>query len=48
MLGAEECGASAAFVEQLGKWLATLQNQYAPFVCEETGVLDWMDESPPP
>lgn len=46
MCAAEECGASAAFQEKYGKWLAMLVSAYAPFVDESTGQLDWMEESP--
>lgn len=46
MSAAEECGASVAFQESYGKWLAMLVSAYAPFVDERTGNLDWMEESP--
>ena len=46
MLAAEECGASEAFVQKYGLWLAMLVSAYAPFVDEATGNLDWMEETP--
>ena len=45
MMAAEECGASPAFVEKYGLWLAMTVSAYAPFVDERTGALDWMEES---
>lgn len=45
MCAAEECGASEAFQQKYGLWLAMLVSAYAPFVDEETGKLDWMEES---
>ena len=46
MCAAEECGASAAFQEKYGLWLAMLVSAYAPFVENETtGKLDWMEET---
>ena len=45
MCAAEECGASKAFQEKYGLWLAMRVSAYAPFVNEETGQLDWMEES---
>ena len=46
MCGAEDLGASADFVQRWGKWLAMTVSAYAPFVDEDTGQLDWMEESP--
>ena len=46
MCAAEECGASEAFQQKYGLWLAMLVSAYAPFVDERTGQLDWMEESP--
>jgi len=46
MCAAEECGASEAFQQKYGLWLAMLVSAYAPFVHEATGKLDWMEESP--
>jgi len=46
MSAAEECGTSKAFQQKYGLWLAMLVSAYAPFVNEETGRLDWMEESP--
>ena len=45
MCAAEECGASDAFQQKYGLWLAMLVSAYAPFVDEDTGQLDWMEES---
>lgn len=45
MSAAEECGASPAFQEKYGLWLAMLVSAYAPFVDERTGKLDWMEET---
>ena len=45
-LAAEECGTSKEFQSKLGWWLATAVSAYAPFYNEETGELDWMEESP--
>lgn len=45
MCGAEDLGASQAFVEEWGKWLAMTVSAYAPFVNEDTGELDWMEET---
>lgn len=45
MCAAEELGASAAFQEKYGLWLAMSVSAYAPFVDEKTGQLDWMEES---
>ena len=46
MMAAEEIGASKAFEEKLGLWLAMGTSAYAPFANEETGELDWMEETP--
>lgn len=46
MCGAEECGTSEEFQMKLGLWLAMTCNNYGPFVDEETGKLDWMEEMP--
>ena len=45
MCGAEDMGASQVFVESWGRWLAMQVSAYAPFVNEDTGELDWMEES---
>ena len=45
MCGAEDLGASQAFVEEWGKWLAMTVSAYAPFVNEDTGELEWMEET---
>lgn len=45
MCAANDCGASEAFEQKLGLWLAMSVSAYAPFVDEETGELDWMEES---
>eukprot|EP00966_Prymnesium_polylepis_P314618 7270083-Prymnesium_polylepis.1 len=45
MCAAEECGTSPEFQEKFGLWLAMTVSAYAPFVDEETGQLDWMEES---
>ena len=45
MCAAEECQTSEAFQQKLGLWLAMTVSAYAPFVDEETGELDWMEES---
>ena len=45
MCAAEECGASVDFQKKYGLWLAMSVSAYAPFVDEETGKLDWMEES---
>jgi len=45
MCAAEECGTSQAFQERFGLWLAMSVSAYAPFFNEETGQLDWMEES---
>ena len=45
MCAAEECGASTAFQERYGRWLAMLVSAYAPFVDEASGQLGWMEES---
>ena len=42
---AEDCGASEAFQQKYGLWLAMTVSAYAPFLDEETGELDWMEES---
>ena len=46
MCGAEDMGASKAFEEKLGQWLATLVSAYAPFYDEDAGRLEWMEETP--
>jgi len=45
MCAAEECRTSVAFQEKLGLHLAMTVSAYAPFHDEETGGLDWMEES---
>ena len=45
MCAAEECQCSKAFEEKFGLWLAMTVSAYAPFIDEDTGVLDWMEES---
>jgi len=45
MIGCEQCACSEKFQKKLGLWLAMVVSAYAPFVNEETGVLDWMEES---
>ena len=45
-LAAEECETSKEFQTKFGWWLATAVSAYAPFYDEETGELDWMEESP--
>ena len=44
-LAAEKCGTSEEFQSQFGKWLATAVSAYAPFYDEDSGELDWMEES---
>ena len=34
------------FQTKLGSWLAMTVSAYAPFYNEETGKLDWMEETP--
>jgi len=46
MCAAEQVGASKAFEEKLGLYLATTVSAYAPFVDEKTGKLDWQEETP--
>lgn len=45
MCAAEECGASQEFQEKYGLWLAMTTSAYGPFLDEDTGKLDWMEES---
>lgn len=44
MIAAEECKCSIEFQNKLGLWLAMTVSGYAPFVDEQTGNLDWMEE----
>ena len=46
MLAAKECGTSEQFQRNMGLWLAMTVSVYAPFHDEETGNLDWMEETP--
>ena len=46
ILAADQCGTSKEFQTKLGSWLAMTVSAYAPFYNEETGKLDWMEETP--
>ena len=46
MCAAEEMGASEEFQKKLGLKMASVVSAYAPFHDEDTGKLDWMEESP--
>ena len=46
MVAAEQCGTSESFQKKFGMWLAMTVSAYAPFLDEETGILDWMEETP--
>lgn len=46
MCGCEDLGSSQEFQESFGTWLAMTVSAYAPFVDEESGELDWMEEAP--
>jgi hypothetical protein len=46
MCSAEDLGASKKFVEEWGMWLAMTTSAYAPFFNEDTGELEWMEETP--
>ena len=46
MCACEDLETSDAFQEKLGLWLAMTVSAYAPFLDEDSGELDWMEESP--
>ena len=46
MLACEKCEITKVFPKKQGSWLAMIVSAYDLFVNEESGELDWMEETP--